>query len=47
MGLTSFEGDYLTDKELDILNRIALMPSDVEIHYLESIKDLEKIDIKN
>ena len=28
-------------------NRIALKPSDVELHYLESIKDLEKIDIKN
>lgn len=28
-------------------NRIALKPSDVELHYLESIKDLEKIDVKN
>ena len=27
--------------------RISLKPSDVELHYLESIKDLEKIDIKN
>lgn len=28
-------------------NRIALKPSDVELHYLECIKDLEKIDNKN
>jgi len=28
-------------------NRISLKPSDVELHYLESIKDLEKIDNKN
>ena len=28
-------------------NRIALKPSEVELHYLQSIKDLEMIDIKN
>lgn len=28
-------------------NRISLKPSDVELHYLKSIKDLEKIDNKN
>lgn len=28
-------------------NRISLKPSEVELHYLESIKDLEKIDNKN
>ena len=59
MGLTTFNGNYptlldatiaknyLTDKELDILNRISLKPTEVEIHYLESIKDLEMIDTKN
>ena len=28
-------------------DRIALKPSEVELHYLESIKDLEMIDHKN
>ena len=28
-------------------NRIALSPSEVELHYLQSIKDLEIIDTKN
>ena len=28
-------------------NRIALKPSEVELHYLQSIKDLEMIDTKN
>jgi len=28
-------------------NRISLKPSDVELHYLESIKELEMIDTKN
>ena len=27
-------------------NRVALKPSDVELHYLQSIKDLEMIDTK-
>lgn len=27
-------------------NRISLAPSDIEIHYLESLKDLEKIENK-
>ena len=27
-------------------NRIALSPSEVELHYLQSIKDLEMIDTK-
>ena len=28
-------------------NRIVLKPSEVELHYLQSIKDLEMIDTKN
>ena len=42
------EGLNHAKKEYDkYKNRIALKPSEVELHYLQSIKDLEMIDTKN